>query len=74
MKWLGCFKDDGKRDFCCGPKKYGFKPDKCRTACAKYKYFALQNNGWCTCDNTFSTPKKTYPRRPDKECDKGGVG
>ena len=19
-KWIGCYKDDGARDFCCGPK------------------------------------------------------
>ena len=71
-KWLGCYQDNGARDFCCGPKKYGYTSDTCATACAGFKYFALQDNGWCTCDNDYSTPAQTYPKRSDTDCNKGG--
>ena len=34
-----------------GPHKYGHDPLSCASACGYYKYIALQNNGWCSCDN-----------------------
>merc|ERR1719478_2065382 len=56
-QYLGCYKDNGSRDFKAGPKKYGYNgvggPLKCHKACTNYKFFALQNNGWCSCDNSY---------------------
>lgn len=43
-------------------------------ACAGYTYFALQNGGWCNCDNSYSTPASTYPNKPLSDCNKGGTG
>ena len=66
--YLGCYTDDSDRDFCCGPKVYGFNHETCAAACATFKYFALQNNGYCSCDNDFSTPSSTYTKMPDSDC------
>ena len=33
-----------------------------------YTYFALQANGLCTCDNTYSTPASTYQKVSDSQC------
>merc|ERR1711988_1679415 len=72
--WVGCFVDNGSRDFKHGPKQYGYNPTSCMSKCKKYKFIALQNGGWCNCDNTYSTPAATSPKRPDNECNKGGTG
>merc|ERR1711918_327565 len=66
--YLGCYVDDGARDFRYGPKTYGYDQDRCRTACKQYKFFALQHTGWCNCDNEYSTPKNKYSERDDREC------
>jgi len=73
-KYLGCFKDNGHRDLKHGPKRYGYKPASCRAACPTYKFIALQNGGWCNCDNTYSSPPNTYPKHPDSQCNHGGKG
>jgi len=65
--YIGCFKDDAKRDFAHGPKQYGFSMESCQKACYEYKFIALQNNGFCTCDNTYSTPK-SYTQVQNSEC------
>merc|ERR1711959_164084 len=70
----GCYQDNGSRDFKHGPKRYGYTSTKCMDACKGYKFVALQNNGWCSCDNSYSTPSKTYPKKPSGECNKGGTG
>merc|ERR1719398_595285 len=70
----GCYQDNGSRDFKHGPKRYGYSSTSCMNACKSYKFVALQNNGWCSCDNSYSTPAKTYPKRPSGECNQGGVG
>merc|ERR1719478_864799 len=70
----GCYQDNGSRDFKHGPKRYGYTSTKCMQACRQYKFVALQNNGWCSCDNTYSTPSNTYKKRPSGECNKGGTG
>ena len=55
-RYLGCYKDNGRRDFKHGPKKYGYNVATCAKACKGYKYFALQNHrGWCQCDNSYGT-------------------
>merc|ERR1711959_763031 len=70
----GCYQDNGSRDFKHGPKRYGYTSTKCMDACKGYKFVALQNNGWCSCDNSYSSPSKTYPKKPSGECNKGGTG
>jgi hypothetical protein len=53
--------------------EYGYDKHSCQKACPQYKYFALQNGGWCTCDNTYSTPANQYPKVADSQCGtKGG--
>jgi len=49
----GPYKDDGSRMLPYGPKAYGYNKDTCSTACKCFKYFALQNNGWCCCGNDW---------------------
>merc|ERR1712072_986113 len=70
----GCYQDNGSRDFKHGPKRYGYSSTSCMNACKSYKFVALQNNGWCSCDNTYSTPSSTYRKRPSGECNQGGTG
>merc|ERR1712196_275029 len=72
--WLGCYVDNGHRDFKHGPKQYGYNPSTCMAKCKAYKFIALQNGGWCNCGNSYSTPATTYPKKPDGECNKGGKG
>jgi hypothetical protein len=74
IHYVGCFKDDAHRDLKHGPKKYGYTPEMCINRCKKYKFAALQNGGWCSCDNTYSTPAKKYPSMPLSQCNKGGKG
>jgi hypothetical protein len=54
--YQGCYRDDGDRDFCCGPQEYGYTIESCRLACARFPFFALQNNGWCSCAFDYGTP------------------
>lgn len=65
--YKGCFVDDYSRDMNQGPKRYGYNQITCNQACKGYKYFALQNNGWCACGNAYST-KPQYIQKPDGEC------
>merc|ERR1711871_1751305 len=71
--YLGCYSDNGSRDFKHGPKQYGYNPASCMAKCKDYKFIALQNGGWCNCDNTYGTPA-TYTKQPDNQCNKGGKG
>merc|ERR1719410_2392136 len=68
--WVGCFVDDASRDMKQGPKTYGYTVDSCGKEAKKLgmKYFALQNNGWCVTDNSYSSPASQYPKKPDSEC------
>ena len=72
-EYVGCFKDDEERDFRYGPQTEGFNIDTCRDECREYPYFALQNNGFCSCDYTYGTPADVYQQTDDSECD-GGMG
>jgi len=67
MDFIGCFKDDGNRDLNQGPKNYGYNSETCKQACSGYTYFALQNGGWCVCDNAYSTAPQ-YGQVGDGEC------
>jgi len=66
--YQGCFRDDGNRDFGFGPRNYGYDWVTCREACYDFKYFALQHNGWCSCDNSYGNPEHQYPQIDDSEC------
>jgi hypothetical protein len=72
--YLGCFLDNSSRDLQYGPKNYGYTASSCMAACTQYKYIALQNGGWCNCDNTYGTPSSTYTKQPDNQCNKGFTG
>ena len=54
-----------------------------KAECKEYEYVALQNNGMCSCDNTYSTPATVkrkgkwtskYKKVSDNQCNKGGTG
>jgi hypothetical protein len=71
--YIGCYSDDGNRDFDFGPQEYGYDQASCREACDAYQFFALQNNGWCSCDNSYGTPSNVYTLQDDNGCNSGGV-
>merc|ERR1711998_324039 len=79
ISYVGCFGDNGARDLKHGPKNYGYSPRTCMDACSQYKYFALQNGGWCDCDNTYSDNysgsggKGNYNAIGGNACDKDGA-
>jgi hypothetical protein len=66
--YIGCYNDDGHRDFDFGPQQYGYDQDSCREACDDYPFFALQNNGWCSCDYSYGSPIGTYYVKDDNLC------
>jgi len=70
-KYIGCYSDDGNRDLEKGPMKYGYNQKTCNEACKTYKYFALQNNGWCVCGDAYATEAQ-YVQKPEGEC-YGGI-
>merc|ERR1719238_2020925 len=72
--YLGCYSDNGGRDFKHGPRTYGYDANRCRGECTQYQFFALQDGGWCQCDNSYATPSYVYRKKPDYECNKGGTG
>merc|ERR1712054_573727 len=72
--YLGCYKDNAARDFSAGPKQYGYTAESCMNKCQDFKYVALQDGGWCSCDNTYSTPSNTYSQVGKGECNKGFIG
>lgn len=78
VSYIGCYGDNGARDLKHGPKGYGYSATNCRAVCKDYKYFALQNGGWCNCDNSYSSDysgsggKGNYGKYPDSECNTHG--
>jgi len=78
VSYIGCFGDNVHRDLKHGPKNYGYSAVTCHEACTEYKYFALQNGGWCNCDNSYSdgyTPgdgKASYDAVSAVQCNVGG--
>ena len=58
IRKIGAFKDKSDRALRYGPKSSGYTPKKCMEACPEYKYFALQYNGHCFCDNDLERAKK----------------
>lgn len=52
-QYIGCYRDTGDRALRYGPKAYGYNKVTCRIACNQYKYYALQDNGWCSCENDY---------------------
>jgi len=69
--YVGCYRDDARRNLNFGPKRYGYTHATCQKACAKYKFFALQHNGWCCCGNAYGG--RSYPKVADKECNTYGL-
>jgi len=66
--------DDQEKDFRYGPQDKGFDIDSCRDECRDYPYFALQDNGFCSCDYTYGTPSNVYQQTEDAECNANGLG
>ena len=71
--YLGCWKDDANSDLENGPMSYGYDQDSCAEACAGYKYFALQNSGYCICGDAYGTEPQ-YTQVDDSECNNGVGG
>lgn len=72
--YKGCYKDNSARDLKHGPKEFGYTTTTCMVKCRNYKFIALQNSDWCSCDNDYSTPAATYTKVVDTECRGGGGG
>jgi len=66
-QYVGCFVDDGSRDLQQGPMAYGHTSASCMDACSDYSYFALQNNGWCVCGNSYSSDVQ-YTQVNNNQC------
>jgi hypothetical protein len=67
--YIGCYKDDSNRDLIVRKNSGNIYTDKsCAEACKQYTFFGLQSNGECFCDESYSTPAKTYPKLPDSKC------
>merc|ERR1711871_1915055 len=79
VSYIGCYGDNGARDLKHGPKGYGYSAVNCRHVCKDYKYFALQNGGWCNCDNSYgdnysgSGGKGSYNALSANTCNKDGT-
>jgi hypothetical protein len=68
---IGAYKDTGDRALRFGPHAYGYTAQTCMDACGPmYPYFALQNNGWCSCDDDLDHATK-YGKA---DCGKMGGG
>jgi len=69
--YVGCYVDNRQRDLKVGPiggpKTRAWIPKNCRTACAQYQYFGVQDNGQCFCGNAYSTAP-AYKQVNDDEC------
>jgi len=75
--FVGCFKDNGKRDFRTmkkGNLKKGNAIEECRkwAKSQKKKYFALQIAEQCFADNDYGTPWKDYFQLPVSKCVRKG--
>lgn len=67
-RYVGCYEDsEPGTSFCCGPKSYEFSAFTCQKACAGFRFFSLQAEGFCACDNELGDPS-IHPRVPDREC------
>jgi hypothetical protein len=60
---IGPWRDTHDRALRHGPKAYGYNADTCMAKCHSInrKYFALQNGGWCSCENSLEHIKKYGP-------------
>ena len=64
----GCYRDSPfSRDMCCGPKKLGYDGYHCKKACGAFKFYALQNDGFCSCDDRFSHPPIGLHRKDEPD-------
>jgi len=69
--YIGCYVDDAFRDLNSGPKKCCYSVAMCQQACWGYKYFSLQDEGWCFCGNSYGT-RPQYRKVPREDCYKTG--
>jgi hypothetical protein len=62
-KWteIGPFKDGHDRAMRFGPKRHGFTAETCAAECKNFKYFGLEGNGQCWCDNDLAHSTKHGP-------------
>ncbi|CAD7957665.1 unnamed protein product [Amoebophrya sp. A120] len=70
VKYLGCFKDNGKRNL----KRYqgnGHTVESCKVQCQSYDLFAVQNGSECFCGNKNFVKlreRPAYPEAPLTDC------
>ena len=69
-KEIGPYKDTKYRALRSGPHRRSYNVDTCSNACKDYKYFALQDGNWCSCENDLNHATKYGPRY----CGKNGGG
>ena len=69
-EYLGCYRDDGDRDLCCGLRDTlnNFTVATCQQECLKFEFFSLQYGGQCFCDNEYGTPEVKYGKKSDEKC------
>jgi hypothetical protein len=68
---VGPYKDTADRAMKLGPSNYdGFTKASCAATCSSYKYFAMQYNSQCFCENDFAKSTKYGPA----ECGENGGG
>eukprot|EP00435_Cladocopium_sp_Y103_P033438 s2403_g8.t1 len=67
VMWVGCYADDYYHDLDFGPQATGYNTRTCAEACQDFRYMALQNGGWCSCGDHFSTSAQ-YLVAADSEC------
>jgi hypothetical protein len=61
--YIGCYRDSRRRDL----YKYmgrGYHQSTCSAKCRQFKFFSLQYNGECFCDNNYGK----YGRKNDRDC------
>lgn len=73
-KEIGPYEDRGSRALRYGPMEYGFTPESCAEATKGYKYFSLQNDGWCAADNDFDHATKYGTEGWGRRCYYGPKG
>ena len=71
-KKIGSFKDVRGDNAALGngPKQYGYSIATCSQSCRHYKYFALQDGSYCSCDDDFAKILKYGP----KTCNNSSTG
>lgn len=53
--YIGTFRDHPFRALNDGPKQYTYSVATCQAACSAFRYFALQDMGWCSCSDDITS-------------------